>query len=478
MISYLFQFIHGNLPPIRREILLNVLKVAQNQGRLGPVPPGRISPPNFHNLPQYAMSGSNNQSSNPHLNIHSSNQADRISPSLAHSPVADPIQMLMQQGKSSQSQRVSPMLLGVGTQGGSKNTLTVSPVPSQQRVPSPQELVIHTQQIMQNALIKRKLEEQKENYRRRNDYQGSGSFRDRSNSDSKSANNPCGDSPLAFTPMSVMKKMAADRRDSDPKAMGNIPELKLSQAAVDVPDSQVGPAGEIGRRLPMHGYSNSDDTSSSKKSADQFEDPQNFSGFQEGRENHQLSSSPSSGTAANNGPQMSQHVTSPGQLNQMHLQHAAAIQRVQQLQNQWAMNSSNNSRPPPWNMNPIEQHLLMQQHQFGGPLPHNLVGPVHAVGNQFPSNQANQHFAGLNQQQLPLPQPNASTRPQLMGVPSMNAQATSPSYVPAPGNLAKFFSPEVLAQAQSGNAPSMPPLPTQKALTLEEIEHQAATLRI
>ena len=37
---------------------------------------------------------------------------------------------------------------------------------------------------------------------------------------------------------------------------------------------------------------------------------------------------------------------------------------------------------------------------------------------------------------------------------------------------------QVLAQASSGNAPSMPPLPTQKALTLEEIELQAATAAV
>ena len=55
--------------------------------------------------------------------------------------------------------------------GGTKNSgssLSVSPAPptgQQQRIPSPQELVYHAQQIMQNALIKRKLEEQKENYR-------------------------------------------------------------------------------------------------------------------------------------------------------------------------------------------------------------------------------------------------------------------------------------------------------------------------
>ena len=33
-----------------------------------------------------------------------------------------------------------------------------------QRVPSPQELVAHTQAILQTALIKRKLEDQKERY--------------------------------------------------------------------------------------------------------------------------------------------------------------------------------------------------------------------------------------------------------------------------------------------------------------------------
>ena len=46
------------------------------------------------------------------------------------------------------------------------------------------------------------------------------------------------------------------------------------------------------------------------------------------------------------------------------------------------------------------------------------------------------------------------------------------------GGLSRFFSPEVLAQAQSGNAPPLPPLPTQKAMTLEEIERQAAAVRM
>ena len=45
-------------------------------------------------------------------------------------------------------------------------------------------------------------------------------------------------------------------------------------------------------------------------------------------------------------------------------------------------------------------------------------------------------------------------------------------------NIVFLCSPEVLAQANAGNAPHMPPLPTQKVLTLEEIERQAAAVRI
>jgi len=83
-----------------------------------------------------------------------------------------------------------------------------------------------------------------------------------------------------------------------------------------------------------------------------------------------------------------------------------------------------------------------------------------------------------------------------------------PGMVPGPpvspghqgqGPLARFFSPEVLAAAQSGAVPAMPPMPGsmppkqelpmmpglpglhsqhQKVLTLEEIERQAAAVRM
>ena len=77
--------------------------------------------------------------------------------------------------------------------------------------------------------------------------------------------------------------------------------------------------------------------------------------------------------------------------------------------------------------------------------------------------------------------------------------AVSPSHQ-GQGPLARFFSPEVLAAAQSGAVPAMPPMPGQlpptkqdlpmmpglpglpsqhnKVLTLEEIERQAAAVRM
>ena len=82
------------------------------------------------------------------------------------------------------------------------------------RVPSPQELMVHTQQIMQSALIKRKLKEQEDSYRKRQQQQQSDQKPENTSSAAatttldKSSPSP---SSLAFTPTVVMKKMAADR---------------------------------------------------------------------------------------------------------------------------------------------------------------------------------------------------------------------------------------------------------------------------
>ncbi|CAG0897284.1 unnamed protein product [Darwinula stevensoni] len=75
------------------------------------------------------------------------------------------------------------------------------------RVPSPQELAAHTQQILQNALIKKHLMVQEENFRKRQQQQlpqqrvDSGDMRD------EVGQKAAAPSTLAFTPTSVMRKM-------------------------------------------------------------------------------------------------------------------------------------------------------------------------------------------------------------------------------------------------------------------------------
>lgn len=103
----------------------------------------------------------------------------------------------------------------------SSNTLQVHSAGLRPRVPSPQELAVHTQSILQTALLKKILEDQKqkENLRKQQEAQRTrsptttqGSAMNRGSSPSK------GLSPTmaAFTPTSVMRKMHMERQD--PKA--------------------------------------------------------------------------------------------------------------------------------------------------------------------------------------------------------------------------------------------------------------------
>lgn len=117
----------------------------------------------------------------------------------------------------------------------SSNTLQVHSGGLRPRVPSPQELAVHTQSILQTALLKKILEDQKqkENLRKQQEAQrtrsptmAQGPATNRGSSPSK------GLSPTmaSFTPTSVMRKMHMERQDhpkaSDkggPKANGEAP---------------------------------------------------------------------------------------------------------------------------------------------------------------------------------------------------------------------------------------------------------------
>uniref|UniRef100_V5H527 Uncharacterized protein n=1 Tax=Anoplophora glabripennis TaxID=217634 RepID=V5H527_ANOGL len=80
--------------------------------------------------------------------------------------------------------------------------LRVSPLPPNamhQRIPSPRELQVHTQNILQRALIKKKLEEQQENYRKKQEMQR-GQSPSTSSSGQAVAKSISSPTPLAFTP--------------------------------------------------------------------------------------------------------------------------------------------------------------------------------------------------------------------------------------------------------------------------------------
>ncbi|CAD6230459.1 GSCOCG00006768001-RA-CDS [Cotesia congregata] len=79
------------------------------------------------------------------------------------------------------------------------------------RAPSPRDLIMHPQSMMQNALIKNKLEEQRESYRKRQEHQQQQQqqrIASPINSPSKQIMSP---TPLAFTPTSVLRKMTAEK---------------------------------------------------------------------------------------------------------------------------------------------------------------------------------------------------------------------------------------------------------------------------
>lgn len=119
-----------------------------------------------------------------------------------------------------------------------------------QRIPSPRELQYHTQSIMQNALIRKKLEEQRENFRKRQEQEQKEQIQkqggDRKNPELDGAVSPPNQSPVdvpkiglmdspikkapaqqqlqrqhapspsMFTPTSVLRKMTAEK-ESDGK---------------------------------------------------------------------------------------------------------------------------------------------------------------------------------------------------------------------------------------------------------------------
>lgn len=84
-----------------------------------------------------------------------------------------------------------------------------------QRIPSPRELQQHTQNIMQQALIKKKLEEQREKFIKKQEIIGQRSMSPDSNTGHIGASpaKHLSPTPHSFTPTSVLRKMTASKEN-------------------------------------------------------------------------------------------------------------------------------------------------------------------------------------------------------------------------------------------------------------------------
>lgn len=109
------------------------------------------------------------------------------------------------------------------------------------RMPSPMELQAHTRNILQGALIKKKLEEQSENFRKRQEMQRSHSPNANNSVISQNSNNSAANSspakhvgsptPLAFTPTSVLRKMTAEK-EPDSMVKNNAAGMRIHDYSV------------------------------------------------------------------------------------------------------------------------------------------------------------------------------------------------------------------------------------------------------
>jgi len=327
--------------------------------------------------------------------------------------------------------RVSPLMFPAVSASG-QGHLSISPVPQQARVPSPQEMTVLTQQIMQQALIKRKLEEQKENYRKRQGETNNPAFMVGTQAPTNSSA-----SPLAFTPTSVMRKNAAERKDSDPQ-IKPVPELKITSQK-DLREEPTSPGRAITK----------------------------------GKEERPVSLE-FGGQSGQGRRQVSPHQMFPPQIPP----------------NNPLMFLPNNPMGPV-SHSVISQANAMAQHQIAASLMAQGIDP-RQISNRLPGPPPGQ--GGPPRPTAPLSPsralPQAATVPAgIPGLPPNLANLVSPPGA-GQGPLARFFSAEVLAAAQSGAVPAMPPMPPmptmptlqqqqqQKVLTLEEIETQAAAVRM
>ncbi|XP_029167468.1 eukaryotic translation initiation factor 4E transporter-like isoform X2 [Nylanderia fulva] len=361
----------------------------------------------------------------------------------------------------------------------SPSTLTVQHPVIPHRVPSPREIVMHTQSIMQSALIKKKLEEQRENFRKRQDQQQQQQQvqqQQQLRASSPVINSPAKQtaSPLAFTPTSVLRKMTADKEPdgngSDPSKLSTqtqASQMQQMQSAV-----QLLTQGALSRHTALR--------------------PQSV---------------PSTWS---NSSQLKQHPGRPivkggnnGNTSSNQFQYNTANVEFQQHQHRTVANVYGNPARSKHTMTTSLPHHNVPQ--YNPVVQNSIINPrSNPINTQMKAQQVPAHLASMQQsphgtasiqQQQPPQQRTVNTPMQLVMNQNYNSNRTDGRAMrsqqlnmtvgrqPSPGlgfvgsnggdlsptsnQLARWFSPELLAQARAGK---LPELGQTNVLSLEELE--------
>ncbi|KAL0129049.1 hypothetical protein PUN28_004031 [Cardiocondyla obscurior] len=365
----------------------------------------------------------------------------------------------------------------------SPSTLAVQHPVIPHRVPSPREIVMHTQSIMQSALIKKKLEEQRENFRKRQDQQQQQQQVQQQRTSSP-VNSPAKQtaSPLAFTPTSVLRKMTADKEpdgsSNEPPKLSTQTQASQMQQQMQSTAVQLLSQGALSRHTPLR----SQPVQSTWSNPSLKQHPGRP--IVKGGNNTNASGNQFQYNAGNPTEfQQQQHRTVPNVYgNPARSKHTMATPLPHHNVPQYnvTQNSIMNQRSNPMNaqinvkVQQVPTHLanMQQQQPPPPPPPHGTVNmqqqppqravntPMQLVMSQnYNSNRTDGR--AMRSQQLNMAvgrQPSPG-----LGFVGSNGGDLSPTS----NQLARWFSPELLAQARAGK---LPELAQTNVLSLEELE--------
>ncbi|XP_050499219.1 eukaryotic translation initiation factor 4E transporter-like isoform X4 [Diabrotica virgifera virgifera] len=330
-----------------------------------------------------------------------------------------------------------------------------------QRIPSPRELQVHTQNILQRALIKKKLEEQQENYRKKQELQrGQSPSNGLNQAPTKNVTSP---TPLAFTPTSVLRKMTAEKdegKENKVNIEGKIPPGRpLTGMRPQPPQPQVQQWNTSAQYTKHQGRP-------IVKANNNFQLPlsEQFFGQQNPQQQQVLQQRAHQQLAFQQQHQQQQ---------QRKALNPQAMGGPQFTSNQGVPQSQYNTQQYSSNQQFTQQQLRAQhQHRPANQQQQQNVQPMSFQQQQQQPNN-HQHMGGGNWQFFNQHPANRSSKAGLEsdgGRPTSSATTSTTSTV---NQLARWFSPDLLELARAGELPSTSSL-SQNLLSLEEIERQTA----